>query len=151
MAPFEQLFPSAARSATFAARAVLPGLLAVSVTVASPLLFRRKKGPTGPGAVAAPRPAGPSPAASLPAERTDAAISGGRQTAARAPPVPEYYEGPPDPPRSADRGKGTAAAPPVDLDELLARLDRLSEQMRRKNPARPASPSTDPSQPPEGA
>jgi hypothetical protein len=99
--------------------------------------FRRRR--EGKAASAQRRPESPPPSASTGAS---APASSASRSAARPsgtpPPVPEYYEGPPEPRRpSPGDGShiagGRVAAP--DLDTLMAQLDHLHEQMQRKRPA----------------
>lgn len=134
-----------------------------SATVGAALAFlRRRRAP--PETPERPREAPPSSAGDAPkrslfrrASRGTAAEPASRPPPADAP-VPEYFEGPPEPapaspghgrrPGRVAEGPETGGAP-ADLDALLAQLDQLSEQIRRRQPARPSkSPPDDPERPP---
>lgn len=127
--------------------------LALLATLGVVVLFRRKKdGPPVASDAPGPRSAAETPKRSLFRRGSDPgpvnpSISGGRATA------PEYYEGPPEPPSARPARTGpppSAEAQLRDLDSVLAQLDRLSEQIRRRSAARggrgpPPSPPPGPS------
>ncbi len=133
----------------------------VGVTVG--FLRRRRAPPEASDRPPGPRaaPPGDTPKRSLfrRAARGTAPEPASRSPAAQ-PPVPEYFEGPPEPaPTPPSHGRRTARATggpetggaPADLDALLAQLDQLSEQIRRRPPARPSkSPPDEPDRPPSG-
>lgn len=144
---------------------VLPGVvaepsgLAVTVfgaaAVVLALAFLRRRRPPEerePSEKASPSPAAP-PKRSLFRKSSRARPS--EPTSGPAPTtsaVPEYFEGPPEPapvrsPPGRRAGGGAppseAPSPPPDLDALLAQLEQLSEQIRRRQPPRVAKPPTD--------
>lgn len=120
------------------------GLLA-GVLVAGVALFRRRKEEaTDPSPAVGPKRSFFRRSATAPP--LNPSISGARAD------VPEYYEGPPEPPvarRAARASSASPDAPVHDLDAVLAQLDRLSEQIRRRPGSRGVR-GPPPSSPPPG-
>ena len=124
--------------------------LGVAGVAAAGFLRRRKNASTAPPDVPTPPSVNGTPPAakrSIFRRSSSTAPAPGSTPAAPSPVAPpEYFEGPPEPrpsTPSGDPAQGVSSGPPPDLDALLAQLDRLSEQIRRKGPARASKPSSE--------